>query len=119
MSGDGEMERMEDVFEGLGPLHSNLKKLVIQNYVGSKLSSWLEVSAFSSLTEVSLRNCRKLRLLPSLGNLCSLKSLSIDRANEVKVVGVEFAGMVLVEEECFQSLNSFLLNKWRIGKNGS
>ncbi|RWR73628.1 putative disease resistance protein RGA3 [Cinnamomum micranthum f. kanehirae] len=88
----GEMERMEVVFEGLGPLHSNLKKLVIQNYVGSKLSSWLEDSAFSSLTEVSVQNCRKLRLLPSLGNLCSLKSLSIDRANEVKVVGAEFCG---------------------------
>ncbi|KAJ8644991.1 hypothetical protein MRB53_006739 [Persea americana] len=88
MSGDGEMERMEGVFEGLGPLHSNLKKLEIKNYVGSKFPSWLE--DFQSLTEVTLENCRKLRQLPSLGNLCSLKSLKIVGADEVKVVGVEF-----------------------------
>ncbi|XXG48298.1 hypothetical protein AAC387_Pa02g2791 [Persea americana] len=92
MSGDGEMERVEGVFEGLGPLHSNLKNLLIVDYAGSKFSSWLEDSAFSSLTEVILVDCRKLRLLPCLGNLCSLKSLKIGRANEVKVVGVEFYG---------------------------
>ncbi|XXG48303.1 hypothetical protein AAC387_Pa02g2794 [Persea americana] len=88
MSGDVEMERMEGVFEGLGPLHSNPKKLEIKNYVGSKFPSWLE--DFQSLTEVTLENCRKLRQLPSLGNLCSLKSLKIVGADEVKVVGVEF-----------------------------
>ncbi|KAJ8644987.1 hypothetical protein MRB53_006735 [Persea americana] len=88
ISGDGEMERMEVVFEGLGPLHSNLKKLDIKNYVGSKFSSWLQ--DFQSLIDVRLENCRKLRQLPNLGNLCSLKSLKIGRANEVKVVGVEF-----------------------------
>ncbi|XXG48304.1 hypothetical protein AAC387_Pa02g2794 [Persea americana] len=86
--GDVEMERMEGVFEGLGPLHSNPKKLEIKNYVGSKFPSWLE--DFQSLTEVTLENCRKLRQLPSLGNLCSLKSLKIVGADEVKVVGVEF-----------------------------
>ncbi|KAJ8644994.1 hypothetical protein MRB53_006742 [Persea americana] len=88
LSGDVEMERMEGVFEGLGPLHSYLKKLEIENYVGSKFPSWLE--DFQSLTEVTLKNCRKLRQLPSLGNLCSLKSLKIVGADEVKVVGVEF-----------------------------
>eukprot|EP00268_Persea_americana_P031102 TRINITY_DN3020_c1_g1_i10.p1 TRINITY_DN3020_c1_g1~~TRINITY_DN3020_c1_g1_i10.p1 ORF type:complete len:1098 (+),score=153.82 TRINITY_DN3020_c1_g1_i10:252-3545(+) len=88
ISGDGEMERMEVVFEGLGPLHSNLKKLDIKNYVGSKFSSWLQ--DFQSLIDVRLENCRKLRQLPNLGNLCSLKSLKIVGADEVKVVGVEF-----------------------------
>ncbi|KAJ8619773.1 hypothetical protein MRB53_028302 [Persea americana] len=92
MSGDGEMERMEGVFKGLGPLHSNLKELEINNYAGSKFSSWLEDSAFSSLTEVRLQDCRKLRLLPGLGNLCSLKCLKIYGADEVKVVGDEFCG---------------------------
>ncbi|KAJ8644882.1 hypothetical protein MRB53_006630 [Persea americana] len=118
MLGDGEMERMEGVFEGLGPLHSNLKKLEIQNYVGSKLSSWLE--DFQSLTEVILADCRKLRLLPSLGNLCSLKYLEIYRANEVKMVGEEFCGngdgkgrvFPKLERLCFYQMESW--EEWKL-----
>ncbi|XXG48157.1 hypothetical protein AAC387_Pa02g2675 [Persea americana] len=118
MLGDGEMERMEGVFEGLGPLHSNLKKLEIQNYVGSKLSSWLE--DFQSLTEVILVDCRKLGLLPSLGNLCSLKYLEIYRANEVKMVGEEFCGngdgkgrvFPKLERLCFYQMESW--EEWKL-----
>ncbi|RWR73632.1 putative disease resistance protein RGA1 [Cinnamomum micranthum f. kanehirae] len=104
MLGDGEMERMDGVFECLGPLHSNLKKLVIGNYLGSKFSSWLE--DFQSLTEVRLWGCRKVRVLPNLGNLCSLKYLEIFRANEVKVVGDEFCGNGAGRGRVFPKLES-------------
>ncbi|RWR73636.1 putative disease resistance protein RGA3 [Cinnamomum micranthum f. kanehirae] len=83
MTGDGEMQMMEGVFEGLGPLHSNLK--------------------------------RKLRQLPSLGNLSSLKTLEICGTNEVKVVGVEFCGNGAGRGRVFpklESLTFFQMENW-------
>ncbi|RWR74944.1 putative disease resistance protein RGA4 [Cinnamomum micranthum f. kanehirae] len=94
--GDDDMKRMGSVLEGLRPHHSNLKELKIKNYAGSMFPSWLysDDSGFSSLVEVVLENCRKCMLLPGLGKLRSLKYLKVIRADEVKVVGCEFYGIV-------------------------
>ncbi|RWR74941.1 disease resistance protein RGA2-like protein [Cinnamomum micranthum f. kanehirae] len=96
MLGDDDMKRMDSVLESLRPPHSNLKVLEIKNYVGSKFPSWLDLedSGFSSLVQVVLENCRKCMLLPGLGKLRSLKYLKIIRADEIKVVGCEFYGIV-------------------------
>eukprot|EP00268_Persea_americana_P027248 TRINITY_DN2668_c0_g1_i10.p1 TRINITY_DN2668_c0_g1~~TRINITY_DN2668_c0_g1_i10.p1 ORF type:complete len:1084 (+),score=177.77 TRINITY_DN2668_c0_g1_i10:817-4068(+) len=91
MLAEGEMEKMERVFEGLRPPHSNLKFLIIENYAGSKFPRWLEDAKFSSLVAVGL-NCKKCRLLPGLGKLPSLEYLDLDGADEIKVVGGDFYG---------------------------
>ncbi|XXG50914.1 hypothetical protein AAC387_Pa02g4809 [Persea americana] len=91
MLAEGEMEKMERVFEGLRPRHSNLKFLIIENYAGSKFPRWLEDAKFSSLVAVGL-NCKKCRLLPGLGKLPSLEYLDLDGADEIKVVGGDFYG---------------------------
>ncbi|RWR74891.1 putative disease resistance protein RGA3 [Cinnamomum micranthum f. kanehirae] len=92
MLGEGEMEKMERVFEGFRPPHSNLIGLLIENYEGSKFPSWLEDAKFSSLVAVSLENCKKCRLLSGLGKLPSLEVLKLSGAEEIKVVGGEFYG---------------------------
>ncbi|XXG50861.1 hypothetical protein AAC387_Pa02g4768 [Persea americana] len=92
MLGEGEIEKMEKVFEGLRPPHSNLKVLFIENYAGSKFPSWLEDAKFSSLAAVFLTNCKTCRLLPGLGKLPLLESLVLDGADEIKVVGGDFYG---------------------------
>ncbi|RWR74892.1 putative disease resistance protein RGA1 [Cinnamomum micranthum f. kanehirae] len=92
MLGEVEMEKMERVFEVLRPPHSNLKHLRIENYAGSKFPSWLEDAKFSSLVIVSLKFCKKCRLLSGLGKLPSLEKVIIIGAEEIKVVGGEFYG---------------------------
>ncbi|KAJ8646609.1 hypothetical protein MRB53_008357 [Persea americana] len=121
--GDDEMERMKSLLEGLRPPHSNLKELQIKNYAGAKFPNWLEDSKFSSLVRVILNNCRKCILLPGLGKLHSLKYLRIYGADEVKVVGCEFYGIVndagaketrfpKLEELCFQSMLKW--EEWKL-----
>ncbi|XXG50950.1 hypothetical protein AAC387_Pa02g4838 [Persea americana] len=121
--GDDEMERMKSLLEGLRPPHSNLKELQINNYAGAKFPNWLEDSKFSSLVRVILVYCRKCILLPGLGKLHSLKYLTIYGADEVKVVGCEFYGIVndagaketrfpKLEELCFQSMPKW--EEWKL-----
>ncbi|KAF5733685.1 putative disease resistance RPP13-like protein 1 [Tripterygium wilfordii] len=50
------------------------------------------VRLFSELVSVDLNRCGEIKLLPPLGQLCSLKELSIDRLRAVKTIGGEFYG---------------------------
>ncbi|XP_058107266.1 putative disease resistance protein RGA3 [Magnolia sinica] len=88
---DDEVKRMEDVLESLQP-HKNLKEIEIQNYIGSKLPRWIGNPMFSNLLEVKLSHCPKIKQLPGLGKLPSLKFLFINGMVEVKKVGGEFSG---------------------------
>ncbi|RWR84757.1 putative disease resistance RPP13-like protein 1 [Cinnamomum micranthum f. kanehirae] len=117
--GDDEMKKMEGVFQGLRPPHSNLRDLKICNYAGSKFPTWLEDSAFSNLVKVELRGCKKCELLPGLGNLHSLEFLKIYAADAVKEVGSEFYGdgydnvcFRNLEQLCFDSMLSW--EKWEL-----
>lgn len=117
--GDDEMKRLDRVFQGLGPPHSNLKDLKILNYAGSKFPTWLEDSACSNLVKVELRSCNKCELLPGLGNLHSLEFLKIYAADEVKVVDGEFYGdgndMVYfpkLKQLCFDSMLGW--EEWKL-----
>ncbi|XP_058080620.1 putative disease resistance protein RGA3 [Magnolia sinica] len=91
MSGDGNVESMNDVFECLRPPCTNLEELEIQNYIGSKFPTWMDDSSLSSLVKVELVNCNNCTQLPQLGKLPSLKHLEI-QGNRVKLVGREFYG---------------------------
>ncbi|XXG84876.1 hypothetical protein AAC387_Pa11g0089 [Persea americana] len=84
----GTRRKAKEVIENLEP-HSNLKKLVLENYVGLSLPSWMMV--LSNLVDIKLSHCNGCEHLPPLGQLCFLKSLKIEEMSAVKYV-VEFDG---------------------------
>lgn len=86
---DNEDSKSSDkVLENLRP-NKTIKVLHIDNYDGSVFSSWLADDSFTKLVKISLchANCEK---LPSLGELPSLKFLSVQFLRKVVSVGREF-----------------------------
>ncbi|KAM4089039.1 hypothetical protein ACB094_07G118000 [Castanea mollissima] len=74
---------VKDVLDGLQP-HSNLKKLSIQHYRGSKFPTWMEDLLLQNLVEISLEDCERCEHLPPLGKLSFLKDLFIRSMAVVK-----------------------------------
>ncbi|KAH7510890.1 hypothetical protein FEM48_ZijujUnG0074200 [Ziziphus jujuba var. spinosa] len=70
-------ENVIGVIEALQP-SSELKKLTIENYMGSKFPSWLMNHYLTNLVELSLIKCCRCVQLPSLGKLPLLEFLTID-----------------------------------------
>uniref|UniRef100_A0A2N9FP73 NB-ARC domain-containing protein n=1 Tax=Fagus sylvatica TaxID=28930 RepID=A0A2N9FP73_FAGSY len=94
-------ENNRDVLEQLVP-HTNLKKLSIKFYVGTRFPHWLGDFSFSNMVFLRLSNCKNCLDLPPLGQLSSLKVLIIEWMNAVKRVGPEFYGI----DKPFQSLET-------------
>ncbi|GFZ00428.1 LRR and NB-ARC domains-containing disease resistance protein [Actinidia rufa] len=80
-----------DVLNVLRP-HSNLKKLHISFYHGSRFPTWIGDQHFSNMVCISLRDCKNCSSLPPLGQLHSLKKLFLEGISNVKQVGSEFYG---------------------------
>ena len=80
-----------DVLEMLQP-HNNMKQIIIKDYGGTKFPSWIGSPLFSNLIRLRLSNCRKCSYLPPLGQLPSLKDLTVEGMEEVKKIGNEFCG---------------------------
>ncbi|XP_058079894.1 putative disease resistance RPP13-like protein 1 [Magnolia sinica] len=92
MSGNGEVERMENVVEALRPPLANLEELEICRYIGYKFPTWIgDYSSFSNLVKLKLKGCNNYTQLPGLGSLPSLEYLEIT-TGLVKRVGSEFYG---------------------------
>ncbi|XP_057430698.1 putative disease resistance RPP13-like protein 1 [Lotus japonicus] len=70
--------------------HQDLKGIVISGYKGTKFSEWVGHSSFHRMTRIVLSGCENCCMLPSLGQLPSLKSLYIKELNGLEIVGVEF-----------------------------
>ncbi|XP_062115723.1 putative disease resistance RPP13-like protein 1 [Humulus lupulus] len=87
-------QKENDILNALRP-HTNLEHLVIENYRGTILSEWIGNSAFSNLVSIRLSNCINCYILPSLGQLVSLKSLKINGCNSVISIGYE-----ITHEKC-------------------
>ncbi|XP_050262627.1 putative disease resistance protein RGA1 isoform X5 [Quercus robur] len=102
-------EHVEDVLDGLQP-HSNLKKLSINNYHGSKIPTWIQDSVLRDLVEISLDCWERCEHLPLLGKLPLLKVLKITGWHAVKYIGNEFHGDGAIS---FPSLKEFTLHKMR------
>ncbi|KAL4600864.1 hypothetical protein ACB092_11G230600, partial [Castanea dentata] len=92
-----------NVLEKLVP-HTNLKKFQIHNYGGTRFPDWLGDESFCNILSVSLHDCANCCVLPSLGQLPSLKHLSIEGFDEVVAVGPEFYGNSSLVSQPFQSL---------------
>ncbi|KAI8537372.1 hypothetical protein RHMOL_Rhmol09G0018600 [Rhododendron molle] len=83
----------EDVLEGLKP-HRNVKGLVIQNFGGSGLASWMSKDAclLQNLVKIILKDCRLCEQVPALGHLSHLVKITIDGLQNLKCIGPEFYG---------------------------
>ncbi|XP_057742587.1 putative disease resistance protein At3g14460 isoform X2 [Arachis stenosperma] len=84
---DSEMER--DILDKLRP-HANLKELQIYGYRGTTFPDWMGHSSYHNITSITLIHCRSCCMLPSLGQLPSLKHLRILGFESVGIVGAEF-----------------------------
>ncbi|KAL2337914.1 hypothetical protein Fmac_012360 [Flemingia macrophylla] len=78
-----------DVLCKLQPRHE-LKTLTISGYQGTRFLDWVGNCYFHSMTWISLNNCNKCDMLPSLGQLPSLKQLCISKLNSVKAIDIGF-----------------------------
>ncbi|GJU04439.1 NB-ARC domains-containing protein [Tanacetum coccineum] len=82
----------KEVLDVLKPDNDGLKKLEIVNYGRLKFPKWVGDPSFRELAHVSIRGCKKCTSLPPLGQLPSLKELSIQDMDDLKGVGLEFLG---------------------------
>ncbi|XP_055834529.1 putative disease resistance RPP13-like protein 1 [Solanum dulcamara] len=80
-----------DILDELHP-HTNIKELQITGYRGTKFPNWLADHSFLKLVQLSLSNCMDCDSLPALGQLPSLKILSIRGMHRITEVTEEFYG---------------------------
>ncbi|KAL7194776.1 hypothetical protein ACSBR1_035083 [Camellia fascicularis] len=76
-------KNVKEVLESLQP-NSNLKKLSINCFQGSKFPNWMLGLVLKNLVEISLRGCERCEHLPPLGKLQSLKILVIGSMDSLK-----------------------------------
>ncbi|XP_011021421.1 PREDICTED: putative disease resistance protein RGA4 isoform X2 [Populus euphratica] len=74
-----------EVLDRLQP-HSNLKKLSIEGYGGSRFPNWMMNLMLPNLVEMELRDCYNCEQLPRLGKLQFLKYLQLYRMDGVKCI---------------------------------
>ncbi|KAL3748922.1 hypothetical protein ACJRO7_010068 [Eucalyptus globulus] len=72
--------------------HINLEHLSISHYGGARFPSWLDGSSYSKIVSLCLRDCPNVTSLPPLGQLPSLKELSLEGLHAVCTIGPEFYG---------------------------
>ncbi|PON74208.1 NB-ARC domain, LRR domain containing protein [Parasponia andersonii] len=87
--GFDDSQKKRQILDALKP-HANLKSLHIEHYKGTSFPDWVKDQLYSNLVEVSLYSCENCCLLPSLGQLPSLKSLEIWGFPGVVNIGLEF-----------------------------
>ncbi|XP_057740113.1 putative disease resistance protein At3g14460 isoform X2 [Arachis stenosperma] len=78
-----------EILHSLEP-HNGLKELTIRGYRGTIFPDWLGNPSYSNMTHVSLVCCMNCCMLPSLGQLPSLKSLDIQDFGQLSSIGTEF-----------------------------
>ncbi|KAJ9175629.1 hypothetical protein P3X46_014168 [Hevea brasiliensis] len=91
------------VLEQLQP-HANVKFLSIVGYGGGRFPDWVGDSCFSNMVSLKLSGCKYCVSLPPVGQLASLKDLSIAEFGRIEVVGPEFYGNCTSMKNPFRSL---------------
>ncbi|WRX21248.1 Leucine-rich repeat - like 10 [Theobroma cacao] len=81
-------EHDRQVLSELEP-HTFLEHLVIEYYGGTRFPDWVGQSSFSNILSLRLSNCEHCFFLPPLGQLPSLKDLSIEGFVAIVTVGTE------------------------------
>ncbi|XP_058225759.1 putative disease resistance RPP13-like protein 1 [Rhododendron vialii] len=103
-------QNARDVLGKLEP-HTNLKHLEIKNYGGTRFPTWLGNQSFCNMVSLCLVNCENCFFLPPLGQMPSLKELSIERMPGISSVGCEFYGESGSSRKPFQSLVTLRFKK--------
>ncbi|KAG8651278.1 putative disease resistance RPP13-like protein 1 isoform X2 [Manihot esculenta] len=91
------------VLEQLQP-HANVEFLAIVGYGGGGFPDWVGDSSFSNIVSLKLSGCKYCVSLPPVGQLASLKDLSITEFGGIEVVAPEFYGNCTSMENPFRSL---------------
>ncbi|KAH7677478.1 P-loop containing nucleoside triphosphate hydrolase protein [Dioscorea alata] len=86
-----QVEEEEAVLKNLRP-NKDLVVLEIRQYGGTKFPHWLGDPSFAKLVTVRLFQCNQCKVLPSLGDLPSLKKLMIEGMESLQSIGPEFSG---------------------------
>ncbi|CAB4293681.1 unnamed protein product [Prunus armeniaca] len=79
----------EDVLEGLQP-HSELERLEIKYFMGTKFPSWM--IKLRNLKQIELKGCNRCEKVPTLGHLPHLTVVRIKGLDNLKCVGEEIYG---------------------------
>ncbi|KAL3354849.1 hypothetical protein AABB24_019106 [Solanum stoloniferum] len=80
-----------DILDELSP-HKNIKEVEITGYRGTIFPNWLADPLFLKLVKLSLSYCKDCYSLPALGQLPSLKILSVKGMHGITKVTEEFYG---------------------------
>ncbi|KAK6776818.1 hypothetical protein RDI58_027819 [Solanum bulbocastanum] len=80
-----------DILDELQP-NTNIKELKISGYRGTKFPNWLADYSYLKLVKLSLCRCNNCDSLPALGQLPSLKVLTIGYMDQITEVTEEFYG---------------------------
>ncbi|XP_020535356.1 putative disease resistance RPP13-like protein 1 isoform X2 [Jatropha curcas] len=102
-SGTDNSVHQKGVLEQLQP-HANIECLSIVGYRGEGFPDWLGDSSFSNIVFLKLSGCKYCFSLPPLGQLASLKDLSITDFDGIVDVGPEFYGNCTSMKKPFGSL---------------
>ncbi|KAF7138959.1 hypothetical protein RHSIM_Rhsim07G0060300 [Rhododendron simsii] len=98
-------QNARDVLEKLEP-HTNLKHLEIKNYGGTRFPTWLGDQSYGNMVSLHLEDCENCFSLPPLGQMASLKELTIERMSQITSVDREFYGESGSLRKPFQSLET-------------
>ncbi|KAK9090384.1 hypothetical protein Sjap_023561 [Stephania japonica] len=87
----------DELLEALGP-HSDLKELMIRNFQGLKLPGWMTNNfVLPNLVKLQLKGCHKCKEIKSLGELCSLKELVIEKMDSLSRIGEDHHNLQVAE----------------------
>ncbi|KAG5578254.1 hypothetical protein H5410_058388 [Solanum commersonii] len=103
-----------DILDELRP-HKNIKEVKITGYRGMKFPNWLADPLFLKLVELSLSHCKDCNSLPALGQLPSLKYLSIREMHGITEVMEEFYGCSSSNKpfNCLEKLEFVDMPEWK------
>ncbi|XP_057744564.1 putative disease resistance RPP13-like protein 1 [Arachis stenosperma] len=82
-------QKERDILDNL-QAQNGLKELKIKGYKGTIFPDWLGNCSYQNMTRVSLKSCKNCCMLPSLGQLPSLKSLRIRGFDQLRSIGYKF-----------------------------
>ncbi|CAN6561851.1 unnamed protein product [Malus baccata var. baccata] len=105
-------EMKVDVLDSLQP-HQNLQVLNIRRYGGLKFSPWVGDPLFTNMVVLRLEGWHQCQFLPPLGQLPSLKELSISGMSAVENVGIEFYGESNFPFPLLESLTFSVMLNWK------
>ncbi|XP_060967423.1 putative disease resistance RPP13-like protein 1 [Cannabis sativa] len=90
-----ELHKERELLNALQP-HPNLKKLEIWRYKGSSFPNWMgDHRCLSNLVSLTITRCSNCSFLPSLGQLPSLKDLTIMRCGVVRIDSEFYCSTIL------------------------